>query len=185
MNFHQVFIILFLIKCWIKFQLWDENFRIYNLFQRKILHTDIDQGVNFRKLAKKYQNSKVGKMTFGALWLHSSPLCDATVRAGRTIFLWMYDDTQQNRDAVRTSTNEPWINDWSRNSLPLSILLSPSHRVCIWQFLVRYIVTGCIFCAPSGLRQGQVWHYHPPRHVPVTVNMEVPPCTRGKYVIPW
>ena len=75
MNFHQVFIILFLIKCWIKFQLWDENFRIYNLFQRKMLHTDIDQGVNFRKLAKKYQNSKVGKMTFGALWLHSGPLC--------------------------------------------------------------------------------------------------------------
>ena len=30
------------------------------------------------------------------------------------------------------------------------------NRVCIWKFLVRYIVTGCIFCAPSGLRQGPV-----------------------------
>ena len=30
--------------------------------------------------------------------------------------------------------------------------------------LVRYIVTGCIFCAPSGLRQGQV--FDPQRHPP-------------------
>ena len=60
MNFHQMFIILFLIKCSIKFQLWDENFRIYNLFQRKILHKHIDQGVNFRKLAKK--NIKIQKL---------------------------------------------------------------------------------------------------------------------------
>ena len=28
----------------------------------------------------------------------------ATARAGRNIFLWMYDDTQQNRESVRTST---------------------------------------------------------------------------------
>ena len=56
--------------------------------------------------------------------------------------------------------------------------LSPSHRVCIWKFLVRYIVTGCIFCAPSGLRQGQVFH-PPQRHVPATVNMEVPPSPPG------
>ena len=26
-------------------------------------------------------------------------------------------------------------------------------RVCICKFVVRYIVTGCIFCAPSALRQ--------------------------------
>ena len=37
-------------------------------------------------------------------------------------------------------------------------------RVCIWKFLVRYIVTGCIFCAPSALRQGQV--FDPQRHPP-------------------
>ena len=41
-------------------------------------------------------------------------------------------------------------------------LLSPSHRVCIWKFLVRYIVTGCIFCAPSGFRQD-----HRPMEVPL------------------
>ena len=40
--------------------------------------------------------------------------------------------------------------------------LSPYHRVCIWKFVVRYIVTGCIFCAPSGLRQGQVFTPPPP-----------------------
>ena len=39
------------------------------------MHIHIDQGVNFSKPAKKYQNSKVGKLTFGALWLHSGPLC--------------------------------------------------------------------------------------------------------------
>ena len=38
------------------------------------MHIHIDQGVNFSKLAKKYQNLKVGKMTFGALLLHSGPL---------------------------------------------------------------------------------------------------------------
>ena len=42
----------------------------------------------------------------------------ATVRARRNRFLWMSDDTQQNREFVRTSTNEPWINARSRNSLP-------------------------------------------------------------------
>ena len=39
------------------------------------MHIHIDQGVNFSKLAKKYQNSKVGEISFGALWLHSGPLC--------------------------------------------------------------------------------------------------------------
>ena len=104
MNFHQVFIILFLIKCWIKFQLWDENFRIYNLFQRKILHTDIDQGVNFRKLAKKYQNSKVGKMTFGALWLHSGPLCDGLVDCGHSA----RSQANCRNTKITRNVNVPW-----------------------------------------------------------------------------
>ena len=34
----------------------------------------IDQGVNFSKLAKNIKIQKVGKMTFGALWLHSGPM---------------------------------------------------------------------------------------------------------------
>ena len=54
----------------------------------------------------------------------------------------------------------------------LSPSLSPSHRVCIWKFLVRYIVTGCIFCAPSGLRQGQVFT---PSGTPYPVERWVPP----------
>ena len=52
------------------------------------------------------------------------------------------------------------------------------NRLCIWTFLVRYIVTGCIFCAPSGLRQGPVltpsavpplpsWNFSPPPPPPV------------------
>ena len=36
------------------------------------------------------------------------------------------------------------------------------NRVCIWMFLGRYIMTGCIFCAPSALWQGQV--LNPQRH---------------------
>ena len=34
-----------------------------------------------------------------------------------------------------------------------SVLVQGMHM----KVLVRYIVTGCIFCAPSGLRQGQVF----------------------------
>ena len=34
------------------------------------MHIHIDQGVSFSKLAKKYQNSKVGKMTFGCILTH-------------------------------------------------------------------------------------------------------------------
>ena len=45
-------------------------------------------------------------------------------------------------------------------------------RVCIWKFLVRYIVTGCLFCAPSGLRQGQVFT---PRGTPYPFERWVPP----------
>ena len=95
-----------------------------------------------------------------------------TVRVGRNRFLWMYDDTQQNRESVCTSTNESWINARSRNSLPLSL---PLTGYAYESFLARYIVTGWIFCAPSGLRQGQAFTPPPPqRHVPATVNMEVP-----------
>ena len=39
--------------------------------------------------------------------------------------------------------------------------------------LVRYIGTGCIFCAPSGLRQGQV--FDPPAAPPVQMKVECPP----------
>ena len=41
--------------------------------------------------------------------------------------------------------------------------------------LVRYIGTGCIFCAPSGLRQGQVFDPPPP---PVQMKVECPPPRR-------
>ena len=58
MNLHQVFIILFLMKIWITFQLWDENFHIYNEFQSKRMQIHIDQGVNFSKLAKKISTFK-------------------------------------------------------------------------------------------------------------------------------
>ena len=50
----------------------------------------------------------------------------------------MYDDTQHNP----------------------SVLVQGMHM----KVLVRYIVTGCIFCAPSGLRQGQV--FDPPAAAP-------------------
>ena len=43
----------------------------------------------------------------------------------------------------------------------------------LWKFLVRYIVTGCIFCAPSGLRQGPV--LNPPAAPPYPVESWVPP----------
>ena len=40
------------------------------------------------------------------LWQARDPrdLAPATARAGRNRFLWMYDDTQQNRESVRTTT---------------------------------------------------------------------------------
>ena len=50
------------------------------------------------------------------------------------------------------------------------------NRVCIWMFLVRYIVTGCIFRAPSALWQGQVLTPPPPqRHPPIQLRSRVPP----------
>ena len=39
-------------------------------------------------------------------------------------------------------------------------------RVCIWMFLVRYIMTGCIFRGPSALWQGQVLTPPPPSAAP-------------------
>ena len=47
------------------------------------------------------------------------------------------------------------------------------NRVCIWMFLVRYIMTGCIFRAPSALWQGQV--LTPQRHPPIHLRSRVPP----------
>ena len=47
------------------------------------------------------------------------------------------------------------------------------NRVCVWKFLARYIVTGCIFCAPSGLWQGQI--LNPQRHPLTHLSVECPP----------
>ena len=49
------------------------------------------------------------------------------------------------------------------------------NRVCIWMFLVRYMymMTGCIFRAPSALWQGQV--LTPQRHPPIHLKSRVPP----------
>ena len=46
--------------------------------------------------------------------------------------------------------------------------------------LVRYIVTGCIFCVASGLRQGQV--FDPPAAPPVQMKVECPPPPPGDQV---
>ena len=83
----------------------------------------------------------------------------------------------------------PWSGLTSTNANLESTLdretLSPSHRVCIpciWKFLVRYIVTGCIFCAASGLRQGQV--PPPPSGTLYPVQSECPPPPFRRFVIP-
>ena len=52
------------------------------------------------------------------------------------------------------------------------------NRVCIWMFLVRYIVTGCIFRAPSALWQGQSGFGPPPpsgTHFLSSWEVECPP----------
>ena len=49
------------------------------------------------------------------------------------------------------------------------------NRVCIWMFLVRYIMTGCIFRAPSALWQGQVLTPPPPAAPPIHLRSRVPP----------
>ena len=54
------------------------------------------------------------------------------------------------------------------------------NRVCIWMFLVRYIVTGCIFRAPSALWQGQVLTPPPPQRHPLSSwEVECPPPPRA------
>ena len=52
------------------------------------------------------------------------------------------------------------------------------NRVCIWMFLVRYIMTGCIFRAPSAIWQGQV--LTPPAAPPIQLRSRVPPPPREK-----
>ena len=47
------------------------------------------------------------------------------------------------------------------------------NRVCIWMFLVRYIMTGCIFRAPSAIWQGQV--LTPPAAPPYPVEKSSAP----------
>ena len=46
--------------------------------------------------------------------------------------------------------------------------------ICIWMFLVRYIVTGCIFRAPCAIWQGQVWP-PPPAAPPYPVEKSSAP----------
>ena len=50
----------------------------------------------------------------------------------RNRFLWMHDDTQPNRESVRTSTNEPWINARSRNSAPGTLSLSQGMHMKVF-----------------------------------------------------
>ena len=53
------------------------------------------------------------------------------------------------------------------------------NRLCVWKFLVRYIVTGCIFCAPGDLWQGQV--LNPPAAPPLpSWDSSSPPPPPGK-----
>ena len=51
------------------------------------------------------------------------------------------------------------------------------NRVCIWMFLVRYIVTGCIFRAPERNMTGSGFDPPPPqRHPPLSSwEVECPP----------
>ena len=51
-------------------------------------------------------------------------------------------------------------------------------------FLLRYIVTGCIFLAPSALWQGQVLTPPPPSGTPISSwEVECPPPPPGRYPI--
>ena len=47
------------------------------------------------------------------------------------------------------------------------------NRVCIWMFWIRYIMTGCLFRAPSAIWQGQV--LTPQRHPLSSWEVECPP----------
>ena len=78
------------------------------------MHTHIDQGVNFRKLANKYQNSKVGEMTFGALWLHSGPLCvGANVEQAR-ITRRAQDGSYHMQSSLPSSSRPAWIDNFKK-----------------------------------------------------------------------
>ena len=111
----------------------------------------------------------------------------ATVRAGTTMFMTSPRSRHQRRRA-RDAT------DFYECMMIHSRIESPSVPVqCMhMKVLVRYIVTGCIFGAPSGLRQGQV--FVPPAAVAPSVQMKVecpPPLPGGvlnhefKYVWCW
>ena len=53
----------------------------------------------------------------------------------------------------------------------------------ICKFFVRYIMTGCILCAPSALRQGQVFkpqRHPPPRPLESRVPPPPPPSCRNR-----
>ena len=57
------------------------------------------------------------------------------------------------------------------------------NRVCIWMFLVSYIVTGCISGAPRALTQGQVLTPPPPPAAPpYPVERRVPPPPPGLHL---
>ena len=99
-----------------------------------------------------------------SIYVRAEISAPASVRAGRNRFVFECM-TIHSKIEIPSVTNEPWINAWSRN------------RVCIWKFLVGNIVTGCIFCAPSGLRQGQV--FTPQRHVPSPSIWRCPPPPPG------
>ena len=47
------------------------------------------------------------------------------------------------------------------------------NRVCIWMFLVRYIVTGCIFVRRAQYDRVRFWP--PQRHPPIQLRSRVPP----------
>ena len=59
---------------------------------------------------------------------------------------------------------------------PIRQGISEEYNIA-WMFLVRYIVTGCIFRAPSAIWQGQVLTPPPPRqrHPPIQLRSRVPP----------
>ena len=60
------------------------------------------------------------------------------------------------------------------------------NRVCIWMFLVRYIMTGCIFRAPSAIWQGQVLTPPPAAPpYPVEKSSAPPPGLRGCITPMW
>ena len=62
---------------------------------------------------------------------------------------------------------------------PRSTIFCNRVDLCIWMFLVRYFVTGCIFRAPSAIWQGQVLT-PPPSGTPLSSwEVECPPPPPG------